>query len=257
MNRVAAFAYGAAIVAAELAIALDALVVGIAAHAIVLLVLVNHAVLADLVRRPSRHEVTLARNLLVALTLVPVLRISSFAVLLPDARPLYRYALAGAPLLLGALAAARAAFGLRGLRRLLSWSRRHQLPIAASGVPLGLAGYAIGRPDGLAVASGWADVVLASVVVAVFVGLAEELAFRGVLQHALTEFLGGSGWLMSSALYASVYLAAGSPSYVAFAAVVGVAFGWLVTRTASIAGVAIAHSLLAVGMLVAWPRLLG
>ncbi|PYR87712.1 MAG: hypothetical protein DMF84_30945 [Acidobacteria bacterium] len=45
--------------------------------------------------------------------------------------------------------------------------------------------------------------------------------------------------------------------YVPFAAVVGLAFGWVVERTASLVGVILAHALLAVGLILVWPRVLG
>jgi len=87
----------------------------------------------------------------------------------------------------------------------------------------------------------------------VFTGFAEELLFRGLLQHLAGEVFGSMGFLLSSLLFAIVYLGALDGTYILFVALAGLLFGWCVRRTGSIWGVVGAHSAISVGVAYVWP----
>jgi CAAX protease family protein len=77
-----------------------------------------------------------------------------------------------------------------------------------------------------------------------------------VLQEALTAVLGRAGVLWSTLVFVVAYLGVRPAAYVVFIGAVGLAFAWLVERTGSLLGVAVAHGLLNVGLIVVWPAVL-
>lgn len=107
--------------------------------------------------------------------------------------------------------------------------------------------------------------VVASVAyVLVFVGIGEELLFRGLVQGGLDRAFGrpwrwfgadvGPGLLISAALFGVAHLLSptgpGQWGWFAWTAVMGLVFGWLRARTGSIAAPALVHGVLdAVGAL--------
>jgi membrane protease YdiL (CAAX protease family) len=92
--------------------------------------------------------------------------------------------------------------------------------------------------------------------VAVFTGIVEELIFRGVVQAATGQVFGGrTGVLLSSILFSSLYLSSLSPSYFLLVSLAGLYFGYCAYTTRSLGGVAVAHGLMNIGLIVIWPLL--
>jgi len=251
----AAIGYTTGIVVAEACVAFVRPDFGVVAHALILFALLQHHLWTT--RRPivlgETGRSIASREVLVALALVPLLRISSLTMPLPEMSQLHSYTAAGAPVLVATLLAARAlpSSDLRG--RLLRYSG--QTLIALSGIPLGLFAYAIARPEPLDASV--SDIVLGSVGLVAFSAAAEELLFRGVLQNALYAAFGPVGILGSTGLFAAVYLGVRPLGYAAFAAAVGVLFTWFAHRTRSLLGVVVAHALLTVSAIVIWPLVIG
>jgi len=194
------------------------------------------------------------RRILPALALVPLLRILSLITPIKFVPPIYWYVLIGVPLLVAIVQTARlleltpAQLGLH----LRSW--RLQLAIALGGTPLGLLAFLI-LQQGPAPAASFDGpaIVIGAAILIVFTGFVEELLFRGLLQHVAGEVFGSAGFLISSLLFAIVYLGSLSGLYIVFAALTGLAFGWCVRRTGSIWGVVGAHSMISVGVAYVWP----
>lgn len=242
--------YGVAIAVAEACFAFVDVVAGTLADAVLVVVLLNHYIVA---RRESRGP---AVDVLLALSLVPLLRVLSVTMTVEEVPEVYRYGVVGAAVLLAVVLAARLmeAPSLIGLLQTRSWQ---QVPVALSGVPLGLAAYAIARPDPLFEGIDWAQMLAGSVILLVFTGFTEELMFRGLLQGTLSLAYGRGGVLFGSLLYAVVYLGATPVMYVGFMAALGLGFAAVVERTGSLVGVGIAHGLLNVGLILVWPAVLG
>jgi membrane protease YdiL (CAAX protease family) len=187
-----------------------------------------------------------------ALALVPVLRLSSLA--LASSHHIPFLAISGAPVLLATVLAARA-LELPGVLAVWEIRRRSQWHVA------------VGAGAGATVAAALVHVtpvvrphsapawVLAALVVFVFVGLLEELLFRGVIQGALDPLLGAWSIPVADLLFAAAYLDSGSAAYSAAMAAFGLACGWWVRRTRSVAGAAVAHGLVAVAVLLVSPSL--
>lgn len=244
--RVAVPLYAAGIAAAEACVVWVGLVPGVLAHALLVLVLVNHYLLAQ---REAEFPPAL-----IVLAAVPLLRITSLATAQEEFSTVSQYAVAGVPLL---------AAGVAGVRLLgPEWfvptlrSLPLQAVVALGGVPLGLAAFLIARPEPVVDTSSVGRLLLAALVVVVCTAVAEELFFRGVCQRALSGLFGRSAYLWSTLLFAIAYLAVRPAGYAFLVVAAGLAFGFLVERTRSLLGVALAHGLMNVGLLLVWPALL-
>jgi membrane protease YdiL (CAAX protease family) len=128
-----------------------------------------------------------------------------------------------------------------------------QVMIALHGIPLGLAAFLIARPEPLLPGFEWQSIAVGSVMLVIFVGFAEEIIFRGLLQQVTIESFGRAGMVYCSILFAAMYMGSLSLSYVVFMGLVGLFFSWCVYRTASLWGVALAHGIMMIGMLLVWP----
>jgi membrane protease YdiL (CAAX protease family) len=187
-----------------------------------------------------------------ALALVPVLRLSSLALTIAD--PVVFLLVSGTPALVGVILAARA-LELPGVLALWQIGLRSQWHVALGA--LSLAALAAPTLDlaPLSHQRAFPALAIAALVVFVFAGVLEEMVFRGMIQGALDPLLGGWSIAVADVLFAATYLGAGSPRYTVFMAAFGMACGWWVRQTGSLAGVAIGHGLLAVWLLVLSPGL--
>jgi membrane protease YdiL (CAAX protease family) len=245
---VAVLAYGTAIVAAETLLVAFGPVPSVTAHALILLVLINHWGVAG---------ASGSKAALLALALLPLLRILSVTMPLDGVAALYQYELVGAPLGLAVAVVALVASppGAAAWLAVGSRSWRRELVVALSGLPLGAIAFALLDPPVPVERTTWPTLLAGAFILFVFTGLVEEVLFRGLLQGSLVELLGGSGILVTALLYAAMHLGTRSPLAVALALVVGLFFGWIVARTGSLLGVAGAHGLLNAGALLVWPAL--
>lgn len=241
---------------AELIGAIWGMLPSVICHAVLLVGLVSHYVLLD--KPPAQvsgdpDAAYWSAHILLILTLVPLLRILSVTMPTQAMPQMYWHLVIGTPLLIG-LAVTMQFLGLSwadvGLR-LRSWPL--QIAIASCGIPLGFVGYYVLRPAPLIDALNLRDTAACSVILIVFVGFTEEILFRGLFQRAANEIFGNLAIVWSDLLFASVYIGSLSPPYVLFVAIVGAFFGWCANRTGSLCGVIVAHSFLAIGMVIIWP----
>lgn len=105
--------------------------------------------------------------------------------------------------------------------------------------------FAILQPEGLIPAWTAQNVLLLAVVMVGFVGLVEELLFRGILQRTLQSELGRwPGLLLASGVFGLMHSGYGIPAEVGFAAGIGLALGLVYDWTDSLALVSIIHGTL-------------
>jgi membrane protease YdiL (CAAX protease family) len=263
----AAGAYVAAIAAAEVLAASVDVVAAAALDAALLVALVTHYVLSP-EDTTSAATATHARTF-AALAIVPLVRLSIMATapgdpllghaVSPDARLAVGGDLAGllpteatgVALVTATVLAARV-LGLPGVLPVPELRRPAQWGFAAGAVVLAAAGTAVLGLGPATDAHGAEQVAVVALVV-FLAGAIEELVFRGIVQDALEDVFGAWAVVLANALFTATYLGAGSARYVVFMCTFGALCGWWAHRTRSIAGVAIAHGILAVGLLVLGP----
>ncbi|GAC1353918.1 MAG: hypothetical protein NVSMB42_10900 [Herpetosiphon sp.] len=231
---------------AELLLARGQTAIGLSINAVLILGLL---LLGSLTRAVGE------RRLALSLTVAPLMTLLSMSLPLTHLPPLAVYPTVGLPLLFTTW--------LVGRRSGLSWKvavfRLHnvllQLVFAGSGVAIGVVEYHILQPAGLVQALSWYDLWLPIIVLIVFVGLAEEILFRGVLQALAIPVLGSASLLYISLLVGALHVGYRSLREVLFAFGVSILFAYHVYWGKSLLGVTLAHSLASVTLLVIMPVL--
>jgi LysM repeat protein len=203
-------------------------------HCCILLALLGHSALASAPRQ---------RDLLMALAIVPVLRLLSLSMPLSDYRQVYWYVIVGVPL----MAATWLAVRMLRLRRedigLAPGRLPQQLLISLTGLVFGMGEYFILRPDPLVDTLTLQDALLPALILLVMTGLAEELLFRGVLQRVCLRALPRWAVVYVALLFAVLHMGHHSVLDLFFVLVVGLFFGWVVSRTGSILGTTVSHGI--------------
>jgi membrane protease YdiL (CAAX protease family) len=207
---------------------------GIISHIVILVVLILHSALA------SEHRY---RQLVLSLSLVPLVRIMSLSMPLSDIPQIWWYPIIYAPLLAATIAVIR----LTGYRakdvgltvRLLPV----QLAVGLTGVLFGVAEYFILTPEAIAAAFTWQEIWLPALFLLMCTGFVEEFIFRGVLQRTAVGAFGGWGIVYVSLLFAILHMGFLSWIDVVFVFVVALFFGWVVKKTGSLFGVTLAHGI--------------
>lgn len=237
--------YVVLIVTAEAVVAFVGVVPGVILDASLVFLLLN----SFFFRKDSHGEVFLV------LALVPMLRIFSLVVPVALVSQIDWYIMSGVPLLLATMLVARffkpSWTGFRLERR--EWAL--QVLIASSGLPLAAVACLILRPGSLFRHLNWQEALVSSLILILFSGFSDELIFRSMLQPALQGIYGRYGLLLSSVLYASMFLGSHSPGFVLLMSLVGLLFGYSAEQTGSIWGAVTAHSILSIGLILILPVL--
>jgi len=189
----------------------------------------------------SKHSDGRTSNMLLSLSLAPLIRVTSLSLPLTHLPRYSWYLVAGAALMLAALALARVqGIGLREVGMKFS-NPLVQVAVGLTGIPFGLAEYEILRPEPLATGP-FSELALLALAIIVFTGFAEELIFRGLMQRSAVEALGPRvGVLGVNAIFAVLHVGWLSILDLLFVFSIGLFFGFVVLKTGSIVGVSISH----------------
>lgn len=223
---------------------------------------VGHSVImAMLIVRASRSSNRDHQQLALSLTILPLLRIIDLSLILSLTQviPMLRFPIIYAPPLVGGFVVMRllgykrseVGLTLRPLR-----SIPLQLGIASSGFLLGWLEYLILKPEPMVSDLNWAVVLPIALMLAATTGFVEEFVFRGVLQRAAEESIGGwRGIIYVSVLFGVMHMGFQSWIDVLFVFAVAMFFAWAVKRTGSLLGVILAHGITNVMLFVVIPFL--
>jgi uncharacterized protein len=182
------------------------------------------------------------RNLVLALSLVPLVRILSLALPLGQLSLIYRFPLIYAPL----LAATIAVMWVTGLKPAVAGLNLRYWPYQVaggiiSGIGIGITEYLIVGTSPLINTFSLQEVWLPALVLIVTTGLVEELMFRGVLQNLSEAAMGRQGIIYVSLIFAILHLGFYSWGDVIFVFFVALFFAAIVKRTGSLLGAILSH----------------
>jgi membrane protease YdiL (CAAX protease family) len=182
------------------------------------------------------------RNLVLALSLVPLVRIMSLALPLGLLSIVFRFPIIYAPL----LAAAIVVMLVTGLKPAQVGLTLHYWPWQIlggiiSGAALGLIEYLIIGTSPLINTFSLQSVWLPALVLVVTTGMVEELIFRGILQKLSEKVMGRLGIIYVSLIFAVLHSGFYSWGDVVFVFFVALFFAASVKRTGSLLGAILAH----------------
>lgn len=213
---------------------------------------VDMAIFAALVVQGSAGPLA-ERRFLVAMSLVPMIRVVSLSLPLGAVTPVAAWALTGGCLFVAVVVAIRVLGLTREELALRVGKLRLQLFVGLLGFPLGTLSYQLLRPLPVVSDLGWQSILVPSIVLLLCSGFLEELIFRGVLQSTAWDVQGWRGVIYVAALAAVLSVGFLSALYTALVFVVSLFFGWLVVRSGSLLGVSLAHGIASVMLLVVLP----
>jgi membrane protease YdiL (CAAX protease family) len=232
------------IVVAEILAARVDLSVGLAVHGAVLILVSNL-----LMRARSTDEF----DVLLALALVPVVRLVSATALPSETSPLGALAATTATTAMAlvlVLRFLRRGPGRLGFRRLT----RAEVFLAFDVAVVTLLARGLLRSDLLAGLQATSDEfgghIARAVIVLTLAAVVEETLYRGLLQPALCRTFGDTGVWLTTAVWLAATASSMPILLVLVFAAAGVSFGWIVRRTDSIGGVVVAHVVISLGLLV-------
>jgi uncharacterized protein len=186
--------------------------------------------------------------------LVPLIRVVSILIQSEELAQVTSYVLIGVTVLLCIYIMVRHLkynFDEIGLNSRYFWS---QILTAISGLGLGIIDYLILKPQPL-VAGSFLQLIFPMLVLLIFTGFVEELAFRGVMQR-VAGALGARGWLSIAIVYAVLQIGSGSLPHIVFTFGVALFFGFVVQKTKSVIGVSVAHGVLNVFLFLLLPNMI-
>jgi membrane protease YdiL (CAAX protease family) len=189
-------------------------------------------------------EPYLYRQLILALALVPLVRIISLCMPLVGIPQIWWYPIIYAPLLVAAIVVVRIlGYSFREVGLNLGFSLV-QLAVGLSGFLFGVIEYFILKPEPLISELTWQRIWLPALIFLLCTGFVEEFIFRGVLQRTAVEALGEwRGIVYVCLLFAAVHMGYLSWIDIVFVFFVGLFFGWVVKKTGSLFGVTLSHGI--------------
>jgi membrane protease YdiL (CAAX protease family) len=241
---VRALLYFAIIILAELLTTFYQPVVGIVLHAVLLGAILIDAALID----RYYHS-----RLVLALSLIPLVRIISLSMPLADIPQIWWYPIIYLPLMVAAIVVMRlldykpidigVRFGFVPL----------QLMIGLAGLGLGILEYIILTPEPLIPELTLQTAWLPALILVLSTGLVEEFIFRGVLQKVSVEMFGGWGIVYVSLLFAILHIGFLSWIDIIFVFAIALFFGWIVHKTRSLLGVILCHGIINIVLFIIAP----
>jgi CAAX protease family protein len=185
------------------------------------------------------------RKIYLMLIPLPLLRILSLTLPLPQLAPFLWYILIGIPLLFSTLWIVRVTrfSQLRLNLNLMDWIG--QYIFGMSGIPLGVIAFLVLKqsPD-INQNSNWIWIIIQLLTLTLFGAISEEIIFRGLIQQAFSDTFGYLSIFITSVLYACMFIGTLSIAYILFFSLTGLLFSIWVHFSKSLWGSIVAHTLL-------------
>lgn len=234
------------IIIAEVLTTLFNPLIGLVVYGLILFALLLHTAFTN--------HIQLQRFLL-ALSLIPLTRLLSMMLPLYPFLTVHWYPLIGVPLYLAAFYVARIGRMNRVMIGITARMLHLQVLVSLTGIGLGYLEYLILRPEPLVKQFNIEGIWFPALILLIFTGLQEELIFRGLLQYAAVSVLGQIGMIYMALVFAVMHLGYRSWLDLIFVFAVALFFGWVVRRSGSILGVALAHGLTNICLFLIFPFL--
>jgi uncharacterized protein len=227
--------YLLALITGEYFIAFFNLQLGLVLEAMIIFALLIHSSVTR-----SEH----LSHLLRSMTALPVVLIVSLSIPLIPLPQIYWVLLIAIPLFAISIALIKVqGLSLRDVG--LNWNYLPiQILVALTGILFGMAEYFILHPKPIIPTLNFEPIIISAIIIFISTGLAEELLFRGIIQRNAQKALGaGFGILYSSLLFTILSIGQNSFPDLIFIFLVGLFYGIIFYKTKSIVGIALAHGI--------------
>lgn len=234
-EKILAVGYVLALILAEVTVTFVNKETGLVIEALILL-----ALLINSSMKVSYNYAVLLRSMMA----LPMIRIIGLSIPLMQIQPLYWFPIIALPL----FAAAYTIMKNQGLTRqhigLIWGNKKIQFLIALTGIFLGTIEYIILQPKPLIAVLNPVNLLIASIILIISTGLAEELLFRGIIQkNAENSFGVILGLLYTAILFTALHIGWDNFYDLLFVFSVAMFYGYAFQKTRSIVGVTLSHGI--------------
>lgn len=182
--------------------------------------------------------------LLRSMMILPLIRIMGLYIPNTDIQPLYWYSIIAIILFAASFTIAKSQELNRKKIGIVLGNIYIQILVALSGIIIGTIEYFILKPKTFVPSFNWESFIIASIIIIISTGLAEELFFRGILQRNAEKLLGNVfGLLYASLLFTFLHIGWNSSLDMIFVFVVALFYGFVFQKTRSIVGITVSHGL--------------
>lgn len=222
---------------AEMATDFFSLAVGLISYTTILTIIIVHSTVVIGKESPKS-------KLILALSLVPLVRMLSLFMPFTQFAPVYWYIIIYPPLFIAGWVARRRLNYKSSNVGLVVYNLPLQLLISLSGFVFGVLEYLVLRPSAPLVSNlTFNHVALAFISLGAGTGLVEEFIFRGIIQKASLDAMNEWGLYYTAFLFAILHLIHNSIMDVVLVFAIGLFFGWIVKKTGSLLGVILSHTI--------------
>lgn len=227
--------YLLALIAAELMVAFFSMEWGLVLEAVILFALLFNSSF-----KVSYNFSILLRSMMA----LPIVRIIGLSIPLMQIPPLYWFPIISIPLFAASFTIMRSQrLSLRNMGFI--WGNVPlQLAVALTGVILGTIEFVILQPKPLIATFNLENLLLASIILIISTGLAEEILFRGIIQkNSMNVFGAFFGLLYTSLLFTALHIGWTSFYDIIFVFFVSLFYGYVFYKTKSIIGITLSHGI--------------
>jgi len=195
--------------------------------------------------------------MLLTLALAPLIRMMSLAMPLAGIPVYYWYAVIGSPLIAATITVARLN-SYKAPELGFNFSKiPGQLLFGLVGIGLGYIEYMILKPQAIITPVTLGNIWLPAIILLVFTGLMEELAFRGVMFKAFADGVGSKfAVLYVSYIFAVLHITHLKILDIFFVFAVALLFTYAYKRFGTIIGITLAHGMTNTFLYIVWPNFL-
>ena len=215
-------------------------------------------ILIAFIIQPSFIDDEKISNLILGLTLIPLIRIISLIMPLIQLPQILWYPIIYIPLLVAAIVVIRTLnIRLKDIG-ITKKDLPFQIPFGIFlGIMIGILEYAILQTEPMVVHFSVSEVLLPAIILLLTTGLVEEFIFRGILQTLAIPAMGPiSGIIYISLIFAVLHVGFHSVTDIAFVFGISLVFAYMVQATKSIIGVILAHGIANIVLFLVAPFLL-
>lgn len=196
-------------------------------------------------------------NLLRAMIILPIIRIIGISIPALQIQPLFWYVLVSIPIFAAVVIMIKNQNLSRESIGLISGKLPLQFMVALSGIIFGMVEFVILKPSSIISSPTIITFIIASVIIVISTGFAEELIFRGIIQKNAENVLGNIwGLLYASLLFTVLYIGWQSSVEIIFIFMVAIFYGYIFQKTRSIFGISLSHGLTNIMLLLILPAII-
>lgn len=234
-SKIILLTYLIIITATEIIISYNSTETGFIIYLLLLIILLIHSSFAN-----NKKQTLILRSILI----IPVIRIINLSILNINLNPIYWFILIALTLFIALFTLIRTENLNKKDIGLTKGNIPVQIAIALTGIVIGIIEYQILKPNPLIPSLNIETLLIASIIIIIATGLAEELLFRGIIQKNATSILGSTnGIIYTSIFYTSLNIEWKILPYILLIFIISLFYSYLFEKTKSILGISLSHGI--------------